>query len=84
MGESHEREKQYDVGILFDLDGTLCSKQVVWQELYRLIVLLLDSDVLHVKVFKEFYARRGIQIDHEYFNKHIHGRHNSDIVSTAE
>ncbi|MHA6344038.1 HAD family hydrolase [Roseivivax sp. CAU 1761] len=51
--------------------------------LFDLDGTLIDSDPLHVAVFREFFARLGREIDEAHYLRHIHGRHNPDIFAEA-
>lgn len=47
--------------------------------LFDLDGTLLQSDPLHVRVFIEMFAERGLSIDEAYYFDKMHGRHNSAI-----
>ncbi|MFD1341742.1 HAD family hydrolase [Litorisediminicola beolgyonensis] len=49
--------------------------------LFDLDGTLLETDPLHVAVFRELFAERGREIDEAYYLERIHGRHNADIFA---
>ena len=47
--------------------------------LFDLDGTLIDSDPIHVQVFVDLFAERGMEIDQAFYLKNIHGRHNVEI-----
>ena len=46
--------------------------------LFDLDGTLLKSDPLHMQVFSDMFAERGMTLTEEYYARRIHGRHNSE------
>jgi len=79
------------------MDGTLTGEEVVWggsssssSRFYPHSIIippippspLLVSDDLHFKVFSDFLRPLlGIDIDEEFYEEKIHGKHNAALVS---
>ncbi|MCT8160569.1 HAD family hydrolase [Pseudoruegeria sp. SHC-113] len=49
--------------------------------LFDLDGTMLHSDPIHVAVFADLLAPRGITVDEAFYNAHIHGRLNADIFA---
>ena len=49
--------------------------------LFDLDGTLIDSDPIHMQVFIDLFAERGIEIDKAFYIAEVHGRHNTDIFA---
>ncbi|SMX28258.1 Phosphorylated carbohydrates phosphatase [Pelagimonas phthalicica] len=49
--------------------------------LFDLDGTMLDTDAIHMAVFADMMAPRGLDVTHEFYMRHVHGRLNTDIFA---